>query len=96
LQVRRLLQDRDLLAQDPVFLKQVNDVIGSRREQLQSASFRRARGRDRDPGDGAAVIAELPNRVIDGRRVDLVTEKALIPRLRERVLSDAQVQYAEG
>ncbi len=31
-----------------------------------------------------------------GREVDLVTEKYLNPRLRERVLRSAEVQYAEG
>lgn len=31
-----------------------------------------------------------------GRQVDLVTYKALIPRLRDRVLAEAQEQYAEG
>jgi hypothetical protein len=31
-----------------------------------------------------------------GREVDLVTEKYLNPRLRERVLNSAEVQYAEG
>jgi predicted nucleotidyltransferase len=31
-----------------------------------------------------------------GRGVDLVTEKYLNPRLRERVLKSAEVQYVEG
>ena len=31
-----------------------------------------------------------------GRRVDLVSEKYLNPRIRNRVLTSAEVQYAEG
>lgn len=31
-----------------------------------------------------------------GRKVDIVSEKYLNPRLRERILQSAEVQYAEG
>ncbi len=37
---------------------------------------------------------ELSN-ILGGRKVDLVTPKFLNPRIRDRVLADAQVQYAE-
>jgi len=33
--------------------------------------------------------------IFGGRRIDLVTEKFLNRRIRERILSDAEVQYAE-
>jgi predicted nucleotidyltransferase len=34
--------------------------------------------------------------LLGGRRIDLVSEKYLNPRLRKRVLASAEVQYAEG
>jgi uncharacterized protein len=33
--------------------------------------------------------------LLDGRKVDLVTEKFLNHRIRSRVLADAEIQYAE-
>jgi hypothetical protein len=34
--------------------------------------------------------------LLGGRSIDLVTEKFLNRRIRNRILSEAQVQYAEG
>jgi predicted nucleotidyltransferase len=39
--------------------------------------------------------AEL-SRLLGGRRVDIVKTKYLNHRLRDRILADAEVQYAEG
>lgn len=39
--------------------------------------------------------AEL-SQAFGGRKVDLVSEKYLNPRLRERILADAEVWYEEG
>ena len=39
--------------------------------------------------------AEL-SALLGGRKVDFVNEKYLNPRLRERILASAEVQYAEG
>lgn len=36
------------------------------------------------------------SQMLEGRRVDLVTKAALHPLIRERVLAQAQVQYAQG
>jgi len=41
-------------------------------------------------------IEEELSQLLGGRRVDLVAEKYLNPRLRARVLAEAEVQYAEG
>jgi predicted nucleotidyltransferase len=41
-------------------------------------------------------IEEELSQLLGGRRIDLVSEKYLNPRLRKRVLSSAEVQYAEG
>jgi predicted nucleotidyltransferase len=41
-------------------------------------------------------IEEELSQILGGHRVDLVAEKYLNPRLRKRVLADAEVQYAEG
>jgi predicted nucleotidyltransferase len=41
-------------------------------------------------------LQEELGQLLGGRRVDLVSEKYLNPRLRARVLADAEVQYAEG
>ena len=48
------------------------------------------------PGFGIVDLQEELGQLLGGRRVDLVSEKYLNPRLRERVLADAEVQYAEG
>lgn len=42
-----------------------------------------------------AMTEELSS-LLDGRRVDLVTEKALSARIRERVLASSEVAYEEG
>lgn len=42
-----------------------------------------------------AMEAELSER-LGGRRVDLVTERSLNHRIRDRILSAAEVQYAAG
>ena len=34
--------------------------------------------------------------MFDGHRVDMVNEKYLNPRLRDRILREAEIQYAEG
>jgi predicted nucleotidyltransferase len=47
-------------------------------------------------GFGVMEIEEELSQVLGGRRVDLVNAKYLNPRLRERVLAGAEVQYAEG
>ena len=41
-------------------------------------------------------IEEELSQLFGGRRVDMVREKYLNPRLRGRVLASAEVQYAEG
>jgi predicted nucleotidyltransferase len=41
-------------------------------------------------------IEDELSRVMDGRRIDIVSEKYLNRRLRSRVLADAELQYAEG
>jgi predicted nucleotidyltransferase len=41
-------------------------------------------------------IEEELSTLLGGRKVDLVTFKALNWRIRDRVLSDAEMQYAEG
>jgi predicted nucleotidyltransferase len=41
-------------------------------------------------------IEEELGQLLGGRRIDLVSEKYLNPRLRKRVLASAEVQYAEG
>lgn len=41
-------------------------------------------------------IEEELSTLLDGRKVDLVTFKALNWRIRDRVLDTAEVQYAEG
>lgn len=53
-----------------------------------------------DPGVAVGFrivdIEEELSQLLGGRRVDLVREKYLNPRLRDRVLSSAEIQYAEG
>lgn len=54
-----------------------------------------------DPANGptffdlARMEGEL-SQIFGGRRVDLVTAKSLNRRIRDRVLAEAEVQYAEG
>ncbi len=42
------------------------------------------------------AMADELSGLLDGRRVDLVTPKALNARIRDRVLATAEVAYAEG
>jgi hypothetical protein len=41
-------------------------------------------------------VQEELSRVLGGRRVDLLTPKSLNWRIRDRILAEAEVQYAEG
>lgn len=41
-------------------------------------------------------IEEELSQILGGRKVDMVNPKFLIPRLKDRILSSAQVQYEEG
>jgi len=41
------------------------------------------------------IEAELSD-IFGGRRIDLINEKYLNPRLRKRILDEARVQYAQG
>jgi predicted nucleotidyltransferase len=41
-------------------------------------------------------IEDELSELLGGRKVDLVSEKSLNPRLRDRVLTSAELQYAEG
>ncbi len=41
-------------------------------------------------------IEQELSRILGGRKIDLVTPKFLHRRIRERVLNEAEVQYAEG
>lgn len=41
-------------------------------------------------------MEEQLSRLFGGRKVDIVQEKYLNPRLRQRILASAEVQYAEG
>lgn len=47
------------------------------------------------PGLAFILLEQELSRLLDGRRVDLVTPKFLNERIRDRVLDDAEVQYAE-
>jgi uncharacterized protein len=51
---------------------------------------------DRTIGFEIFDIEDELSRIFGGRRVDIVKEKYLNHRLRERILSEAVVQYAEG
>jgi predicted nucleotidyltransferase len=42
------------------------------------------------------IERELASLLGQGHKVDIVNEKYLNPRLRDRILSSAEVQYAEG
>jgi predicted nucleotidyltransferase len=44
---------------------------------------------------GLQRIEDELSPLLGGRRLDLVTRKALSPRLRDRVLAEEEVQYAE-
>jgi len=48
------------------------------------------------PGLEIVNIEEELSRLLGGRRVDLVNPKYLNPRLKGRVLAEAELQYAEG
>src|SRR5713226_573930 len=48
------------------------------------------------PGLAFIRLEQELSRLLGGRRVDLVTPKFLNERIRDRVLGDAEVQYAEG
>jgi predicted nucleotidyltransferase len=48
------------------------------------------------PGFRIVDIEEELSHLLGGHRVDLVSEKYLNARLRERVLASAEVAYAEG
>src|SRR5216683_1352652 len=48
------------------------------------------------PGFAIVDIEEELSQMVGGRRVDLVSEKYLNPRLRRNVLASAEVQYAQG
>ena len=41
-------------------------------------------------------MEEELSRLLGGRKIDLVTEKFLNSRIRDRVLAEAETQYAEG
>lgn len=47
-------------------------------------------------GFGIIDMEEELSRLFGGHRVDMVREKYLNPRLRDRILASAEVQYAEG
>src|SRR5437870_835037 len=48
------------------------------------------------PGLAFIRLEQELSKLLGGRRVDLVTPKFLNDRIRDRVLEDAEVQYAEG
>ena len=48
------------------------------------------------PGLGIVDVEEDLSKLFGGRRVDMVNPKYLNPRIKDRVLSTAEVQYAEG
>jgi uncharacterized protein len=48
------------------------------------------------PGLEIIQIEDELSRLLGGRRIDMVNPKFLNPRLRDRVLASARVQYAEG
>src|SRR5437762_2873306 len=50
----------------------------------------------RTPGWEIIDLEEELGTLFGGRRIDLVNPKYLSPRLRDRILSSAVVQYAEG
>jgi hypothetical protein len=48
------------------------------------------------PGLALIRIQDELSALLGGREVDLVTVKSLHPRIREQVLSEMEVQYAQG
>lgn len=50
----------------------------------------------RTPGFAIMDIEEELSQLLGGRKIDLVSEKYLNPRLRGPVLASAEVQYAQG
>jgi hypothetical protein len=48
------------------------------------------------PGLAFVRLEQDLSRLLGGRRIDLVTPNFLNERVRDRVLSDAEVQYVEG
>ena len=48
------------------------------------------------PGFAIMDIEKELSQLVGGRKVDLVSEKYLNPRLRKGVLASAEVQYAQG
>lgn len=51
---------------------------------------------DHAVGFGIFDIEEELSRLFGGRKIDMVREKYLNRRLRDRILASAEVQYAEG
>lgn len=49
---------------------------------------------DHVPGFAIIAIEDELSALLGGRKVDLLTAKSLSPFIRERVLAEAQVQYA--
>ncbi|NJL17670.1 MAG: nucleotidyltransferase family protein [Nitrospira sp.] len=52
-----------------------------------------------DHGPGFIALFRMEqelSRLLSGRKIDLITEKFLNRRIRDRVLAAAEVQYAEG
>jgi hypothetical protein len=41
-------------------------------------------------------IEEELSALVEGRKIDLITPKFLSPRIRQRVLDEAEIQYARG
>lgn len=53
---------------------------------------------DREHGPGFIALFQMEqelSRLLGGRKVDLITEKFLNRRIRDKVLADAEIQYAE-
>jgi len=53
---------------------------------------------DREYGPGFIGLFQMEqelSRLLGGRKVDLITEKFLNRRIRDQVLADAEIQYAE-
>jgi hypothetical protein len=48
------------------------------------------------PGLRIIAIENELSQLLGGRKVDMVNPKYLNPRLKDRILASAQVQYAEG
>jgi predicted nucleotidyltransferase len=51
---------------------------------------------DHTPGLAIVDIEDELSRLLGGRRVDLVNPKYINPRLKDRILRDAVVQYEQG